>query len=110
MRPPPAPDMSSNVTRFWRSYVYIGVLTYSMGAAAVLGYSLATPEPHQRLMVILSGASLLASVGPFRLLGLRLTETRWSTLFFTSWALLRSSSLPSVPSWTGACAARSRIS
>jgi diguanylate cyclase (GGDEF)-like protein len=86
MRPPPAPDMSSNVTRFWRSYVYIGVLTYSMGAAAVLGYSLATPGPHQRLMVILSGLSLVASVGPFRLLGLRLTETRWSTLFFTSWA------------------------
>jgi diguanylate cyclase (GGDEF)-like protein len=78
--------MSSNVTKFWRSYVYVGVLTYSMGAAAVLGYSLATPGTHQSVMVILSGLSLLASVGPFRLLGLRLTETRWSTLFFTSWA------------------------
>ena len=33
MRQPPALDMSSNVTRFWRSYVYIGVLTYSLGAA-----------------------------------------------------------------------------
>ena len=86
MRPPPAPDMSSNVTRFWRSYVSIGVLTYSMGAAAVLGYSLATPGPHQSVMVILSGLSLLASVGPFRLLGLRLVETRWSMMFFTSWA------------------------
>ena len=78
--------MSSNVTRFWRSYVYIGVLTYSMGAAAVLGYSLAKAGPHQELLVILSGASLLASVGPFRMLGLRLVETRWSTFFFTSWA------------------------
>src|SRR5271156_6390687 len=86
MRQPPAVDMSSNVTRFWRSYVYVGVLTYSMGAAAVLGYSLATPGPHQRLMVILSALSLMASIGPFRLLGLRLVETRWSTLFFTSWA------------------------
>jgi diguanylate cyclase (GGDEF)-like protein len=78
--------MSSNVTKFWRSYVYVGVLTYSMGAAAVLGYSLATPGPHQSVLVLLSGLSLLASVGPFRLLGLRLVETRWSTLFFTSWA------------------------
>ena len=82
----PLPAMSSNVTRFWRSYVYIGVLTYSMGAAAVLGYALATPGSHQSVMVILSGLSLLASVGPFRLLGLRLVETRWSMMFFTSWA------------------------
>jgi diguanylate cyclase (GGDEF)-like protein len=86
MHQPPALDLSSNVTKFWRSYVYVGVLTYSMGAAAVLGYSLATPGPHQGVMVALSGLSLLASVGPFRLLGLRLVETRWSKSFFTSWA------------------------
>ncbi len=30
MRQVPALDMSSNVTNFWRSYVYIGVLTYSL--------------------------------------------------------------------------------
>jgi diguanylate cyclase (GGDEF)-like protein len=86
MRQLPALDMSSSVTRFWRSYVYIGVLTYSMGATAVLGYSLARPGPHQGVMVALSGLSLMASIGPFRLLGLRLVETRWSKLFFTSWA------------------------
>jgi diguanylate cyclase (GGDEF)-like protein len=86
MRQPPALDTSSSVTKFWRSYVSIGVLTYSMGATAVLGYSLATPGPHQRVMVALSGLSLLASIGPFRLLGLRLVETRWSKLFFTTWA------------------------
>src|SRR5580658_7849414 len=86
MRQLPALDMPSNVTKFWRSYVYIGVLTYSMGATAVLGYSLARPAPHQGVMVTLSGLSLIASIGPFRLLGLRLVETRWSKLFFTSWA------------------------
>jgi diguanylate cyclase (GGDEF)-like protein len=86
MRQLPALDLPSNVTKFWRSYVFIGVLTYSMGATAVLAYSLATSGPHQGVMVALSGLSLLASIGPFRLLGLRLVETRWSTLFFTSWA------------------------
>ena len=86
MRQLPALDMSSNVTKFWRSYVYIGVLTYSMGATAVLVYSLAMSGPHRRRWWSLSGLSLLASVGPFRLLGLRLVETRWSKLFFTSWA------------------------
>jgi diguanylate cyclase (GGDEF)-like protein len=86
MRQLPALDTSSNVTKFWRSYVYIGVLTYTMGATAVLGYSLARPGPHQGVMVALSGLSLIASIGPFRLLGLRLVETRWSKLFFTSWA------------------------
>ena len=86
MRQLPALDTSSNVTKFWRSYVYIGVLTYTMGASAVLGYSLARPGPHQGVMVALSGLSLIASIGPFRLLGLRLVETRWSKLFFTSWA------------------------
>ncbi len=51
MRQLPALDMSSNVTKFWRSYVYIGVLTYSLGASAVLVYSLTTPGPHRQAMV-----------------------------------------------------------
>jgi diguanylate cyclase (GGDEF)-like protein len=80
--------MSPNFAKFWRSYVFVGVLTYSLGAMAVLGYSLVQPGPHQAVMVILSGLSLAASIGPFRLLGLRLVETRWSKLFFTSWAAL----------------------
>jgi diguanylate cyclase (GGDEF)-like protein len=37
-------------------------------------------------MVILSGLSLIVSIGPFRLIGLRLVETQWSKMFFTSWA------------------------
>ena len=86
MRQLPALDMSSSVTKFWRSYVYVGVLTYSLGAFAVLAYSLTTPGPHRQALVILSGLSLIASVAGFRLLGLRLVETRWSKLFFTSWA------------------------
>jgi diguanylate cyclase (GGDEF)-like protein len=86
MRQLPALDMSSNVTKFWRSYVYIGVLTYSLGASAVLVYSLTTPGPHRQAMVVLSGLSLIASIAGFRLLGLRLVETQWSKLFFTSWA------------------------
>ena len=62
MRQLPALDMSSNVTKFWRSYVYIGVLTYSLGAFAVLAYSMTTPGPHRQAMVILSGLSLIASI------------------------------------------------
>jgi hypothetical protein len=86
MRQMPAFDMSSNVTKFWRSYVYVGVLTYSLGALTVLTYAVTTSGPHRQAMVILGGLSLIASVWPFRLLGLRLVETRWSTMFFTSWA------------------------
>jgi diguanylate cyclase (GGDEF)-like protein len=78
--------MSSNVTKFWRNYVYVGLLTYSLGAFAVLAYSLTTPGPHRQALVILSGLSLIASIVGFRLLGLRLVETRWSKMFFTSWA------------------------
>ena len=44
------------------------------------------PGPHRKALVLLSGLSLIASIGPFRLIGLRLVDTRWSTLFFTSWA------------------------
>ncbi len=86
MRQIPALDMSSNVTKFWRSYVYVGVVSYSLGAFAVLIYALAAPGPHRTALVILSTVSLVASMGPFRLIGLRLVETRWSTMFFTSWA------------------------
>jgi diguanylate cyclase (GGDEF)-like protein len=82
----PAFDMSSNVTKFWRSYVYVGVLTYSLGALSVLVYAMTASGPHPQAMVVLGGLSLIASIGPFRLIGLRLVETRWSKTFFTSWA------------------------
>jgi predicted signal transduction protein with EAL and GGDEF domain len=78
--------MSSNLANFWRSYVYIGVLTYTMGALAVVVYSLTTPGPNRHTMVILGFTSLAASIGPFRWAGLRLVSTRWSKAFFTSWA------------------------
>jgi diguanylate cyclase (GGDEF)-like protein len=81
-------DMSSNVTKFWRSYVYVGVLTYTMGAFAVLVYALTEPVPHRTALVVLGALSLVASIGAFRLIGLRLVETRWSKTFFTSWAAL----------------------
>jgi diguanylate cyclase (GGDEF)-like protein len=87
MRRSPLEDMSSNLATFWRSYVHIGVVTYSMGASAVVVYSLATPGVHRRAMVILGCASLAASIGPFRWLGLRLVSTRWSRAFFTSWSV-----------------------
>src|SRR5580704_10723653 len=82
----PVQTMSSNLANFWRSYVYIGVLTYSMGALAVVVYSLTTPGSHRHTMVILGFTSLAASIGPFRWIGLRLVSTRWSKAFFTSWA------------------------
>ena len=86
MRQPLSQGMSSNVATFWRSYVYVGVLTYSLGAVAVVSYALTTSGPHRRAIVILGGLSLIASVGPFRLLGLRLVSTTWSKTFFGSWA------------------------
>jgi diguanylate cyclase (GGDEF)-like protein len=88
MRQIHALDMSSNVTKFWRSYVYVGVLTYSMGAFAVLVYALTEPGSHRTALVVLGSLSLVASIGAFRLIGLRLVETRWSKTFFTSWAAL----------------------
>ena len=49
-------------------------------------YSLTTVGPHRVALVILSGLSLIASMAGFRVLGLRLVETQWSKLFFSSWA------------------------
>jgi diguanylate cyclase (GGDEF)-like protein len=84
-----ASHLSNSMDDFWRSYVHIGVVTYSLGALVVLGYAVATPHgPHRPVILVLSGVSLLASIGPFRLLGLRLVTTRWSQLFFTSWAAM----------------------
>ena len=34
---------SNTMEDFWRTYVHIGVLTYSLGALVVLAYALATP-------------------------------------------------------------------
>ncbi len=82
----PERAVSAHLASFWRSYVQIGVLTYSMGACAVVLYALATPGPHRWTMVVLGLVSLAASLGPFHWLGLRLVSTRWSKAFFTSWA------------------------
>jgi diguanylate cyclase (GGDEF)-like protein len=82
----PAHDTSTNLASFWRSYVHIGVLTFSMGALAVVVYAMTTPVPHRQAMVILGCVSLATSVGPFRWLGLRPVSTRWSKAIFTSWA------------------------
>jgi diguanylate cyclase (GGDEF)-like protein len=80
---------SKSLDDFWRTYVHIGVLTYSLGALVVLAYTAATPDgPHRLILWELSALSLLASVGPFRVLGLRLVATKWSEAFFTSWAAL----------------------
>jgi diguanylate cyclase (GGDEF)-like protein len=86
MRQPPAHHTSTELASSWRSYIQIGVLTYSMGALAVVVYALTTPGPHRQALVVLGSISLAASVGPFRWLGLRLVGTRWSKAFFTSWA------------------------
>ena len=89
MRRYAASATSKSMDDFWRSYVHIGVLTYSLGALVVLAYSLATPNgPHRLALLVLSCLSLLASIGPFRLLGLRLVTTKWSKAFFTSWAAM----------------------
>jgi diguanylate cyclase (GGDEF)-like protein len=80
---------SNSMDDFWRSYIQIGVLTYSLGALVVLAYSLATSGvPHRTTLAVLSCLSLLASIGPFRIIGLRLVSTKWSKLFFTSWAAM----------------------
>ncbi len=89
MRRTAAHVTSNTMEDFWRSYVHIGVLTYSLGALVVLAYALATPQgPHRLAILELGCLSLLASIGPFRLLGLRLVTTRWSKVFFTSWAAM----------------------
>ena len=59
----------TSLASFRRSYVQIGVLTYSIGALAVVIYALATPGPHRLALVVLGSLSLVASVGPLRLLG-----------------------------------------
>lgn len=48
MRQIPGLDMPSNVAKFWRSYVHVGVVTYAWGAFAVLAYSLTSPAPTRR--------------------------------------------------------------
>ena len=79
-----------NVASSWSllRLLFGGLTVLYLWGPCVLAYSLTTPGQglHRTAMVVLSGLSLIASMGPFRLLGLRLVETRWSTTFFTSWA------------------------
>ncbi len=84
----PVADTSTSMANFWRGYVHIGVLTYGMGAIVVMLYALTTAGPHREAMLLLGCVSLVAAFGPFQWLGFRLVTTRWSTVYFTSWAAL----------------------
>ena len=109
---PQSQTMSSNLANFWRSYVHIGVLTYSMGALAVIVYAVATPSgPHRRVMVILGCLSLAASIGPFRVAraASRVDAVVHGLLHVRGRRAPSSSSL-SVPFSTAACAAPSPTS
>ena len=64
----------------------IGVLSYGLGALAVVLYALAESGPNRRTIVVLGCLSFIISIGPFRWLGLALVSTRWSSVFFTAWA------------------------
>ena len=64
----------------------IGVLSYGLGALAVVLYALAESGPNRRTIVVLGCLSFIVSIGPFRWLGLALVSTRWSSVFFTAWA------------------------
>jgi len=79
---------TSDEAAFWRAYVHVGVAAYCLGAIGVVGYALATPhQPHRPAIVALGLVSLVASLGGFWWLGLRLVPTRWRTGFFTSWTV-----------------------
>ena len=109
MRQLPALDMSSNVTKFWRSYVYIGVLTYSLGASAVLptrwprrDRTGGDGDPER--------AELDCLHRGFRLLGLRLVETRGPSCSSPRGPPAPSCSSPSERSSTAASVVRFRTS
>jgi diguanylate cyclase (GGDEF)-like protein len=73
---------------FWRTYVHVGVLTYVLGGVAALAYLLATPQgPHRAPLVALGVMSIVASIGVFWWVGIRLVETRWRTPFFAAWTV-----------------------
>lgn len=73
---------------FWRSYVHVGVFTYVLGGAATITYLLATPHGSNRTLLILIGiSSVVASIGIFWWVGIRLVETKWRTRFFAGWTV-----------------------
>lgn len=73
---------------FWRNYVHVGTVTYSLGGVAALAYILATPHgPHRGILLVLDASTVAASFGIFWWLGIRLVPTRWRTPFFSSWTV-----------------------
>ena len=73
---------------FWRNYVHVGTVTYTLGGVAALAYILATPHgSHRGILLGLDASTVGASFGIFWWLGLRLVPTRWRTPFFSSWTV-----------------------
>lgn len=59
-----------------------------LGGAAALAYLLSTPHgPHRGPLLLLAVVSIVASIGIFWWVGIRLVETRWRTPFFAGWTV-----------------------
>ena len=73
---------------FWRAYLHVGVVSYGLGGIVAVAYLLATPHgPHRGALLALDGVSVLATLGVFWWVGIRLVPTRWRTPFFAIWTL-----------------------
>ncbi|MHB8440234.1 MAG: hypothetical protein ACYDD4_13905, partial [Acidimicrobiales bacterium] len=74
--------------RYRRRHVHVGAAAYLVGAVAVFGFVMSSPHmAHRTFMLWLDGTTLVATVGGFWLLGLRLVNTRWATSFFVLWTV-----------------------
>jgi diguanylate cyclase (GGDEF)-like protein len=72
----------------WRRHLVMGIGSFTLGAALLLGYLLLTPHgPHRGWLIAIDIAGAALWLGVFAPIGTRVLQTRWRTPFFFIWSV-----------------------
>ena len=72
----------------WRRHLFMGIGSFTLGAALLLGYLMLTPHgPHRGWLIAIDIAGAALWLGVFAPIGRRVLQTRWRIPFFFVWSI-----------------------
>ena len=72
----------------WRRHLFMGIGSFTLGAALLFGYLLLTPHgPHRGVLFAIDAGGVVCWLGVFIPLGTRALKTKWRETFFFIWSV-----------------------
>ncbi len=72
----------------WRRHLFMGIGSFTLGAALLFGYLMLTPHgPHRGWLIAIDIAGAASWLGVFAPVGTRVLRTKWRVPFFFIWSV-----------------------